>query len=98
MYDKGWDRDCHLDKIVRLDKVDVNGNFTHELYKHLRTKSILNNLNGTARAIPWNFAKFLLNKKGQVLSYLDPRMELDTMRPVIDQLIEDPELELVNVL
>ncbi len=58
---------CSLNYGVTFDlfaKIDVNGENTHPLYAYLKreAKGVLN-----SEAIKWNFTKFLVNKKGQIL-------------------------------
>ena len=50
-------------------KIDVNGEGTHPLYRHLKGErpGIL----GT-EAIKWNFTKFLVNRKGEVVKRYAP--------------------------
>jgi len=45
-------------------KVDVNGDGAHQLYKYLKSEKT--GLLGT-EMIKWNFTKFLVNNKGQVI-------------------------------
>lgn len=47
-----------------FDKVDVNGENTHPLYVYLKDKAP-GSLN--TKAIKWNFAKFLVDKDGNVI-------------------------------
>ena len=57
-------------------KIDVNGKNTHDTYKFLRSKSELyDNVMNTAREIPWNFSKFLVDKYGQVRKFYGPLVE-----------------------
>lgn len=55
----------------------MNGNNTHEVYKFLRVNSpaLVRTDKNDVREIPWNFAKFLVNKNGKVVSYINPRIE-----------------------
>ena len=46
-------------------KIEVNGDGTHPLYKHL--KSSAKGIMGTER-IKWNFTKFLVNREGDVVA------------------------------
>ena len=48
-----------------FEKIEVNGDGTHPLYKHL--KSSAKGIMGTER-IKWNFTKFLVNREGQVVA------------------------------
>jgi glutathione peroxidase len=51
-------------------KIDVNGDATHPLYKHL--KSAQPGILGT-EAIKWNFTKFLVDREGRVVTRFAPR-------------------------
>ena len=45
-----------------FEKTEVNGKNAHEVFKFLRANSELyDKKEKTAKEIPWNFAKFLLN-------------------------------------
>jgi len=49
-----------------FDKIHVKGGKTHELYQFLSDK----NKNGNVASVPkWNFHKYLVNKKGEVVKY-----------------------------
>ena len=37
--------------------------------------------------IAWNFAKFLVNGKGEVVQYFEPKSDLDNMRKEIEALL-----------
>ena len=58
-----------------FDKIEVNGTDTHEVYKYLRTNSeLFDPSSNTAKRIPWNFAKFLVDaESGKVMHYYDPQ-------------------------
>lgn len=61
-------------------KVDVNGPNTHPLYQYLKEQ----NAGGQGAEIEWNFAKFLLDDKGQVVERFHPK----TTPEEIAQLLE----------
>lgn len=50
-------------------KIEVNGDNTHPLYKHLKKSA--KGIMGT-EAIKWNFTKFLVGKNGEVLKRYAP--------------------------
>lgn len=52
-----------------FEKIAVNGNETHPLYKHL--KSAAPGVLGS-QGIKWNFTKFLVGKNGQVIKRYAP--------------------------
>ncbi len=62
-------------------KVDVNGNDTHPLYKHL--KSAAPGALGT-EAIKWNFTKFLVGKDGAVIKRYAPNSDPLSIAPDIE--------------
>ncbi|CDW74426.1 glutathione peroxidase [Stylonychia lemnae] len=61
-----------------FDKVDVNGDNAHDLYKYLKKQTRL------AR-ITWNFGKFLVNQEGKVLDYADPQVQPNELIPKIEK-------------
>ena len=71
-----------------FSKINVNGFEADPVFKYLRRNSELyHERNGTAKEIPWNFTKFLVNKDGHVLKYIDPREKIDKIRPLIEEII-----------
>ncbi|XP_043495695.1 probable phospholipid hydroperoxide glutathione peroxidase [Polistes fuscatus] len=59
-----------------FEKVDVNGDNAHPLWKWLT------NLGGT---IKWNFTKFVINKEGKVVARFSPNDEPLTLEPVLQE-------------
>ena len=58
-----------------LEKILVNGKDTHDTYQFLRgheTEMQGKKIN-EYKQIAWNFAKFLVDSKGQVISYYGPK-------------------------
>ena len=55
-------------KFDRFKKIDVKGDNASPLYKWLITQ----NEKGKAKSIKWNFTKFLINKKGEVVDRFGP--------------------------
>jgi len=53
-----------------FEKVDVNGDGAHPLFKHLKEQAP--GLLGT-EAIKWNFTKFLINSDGKVVKRFAPK-------------------------
>ena len=69
-------------------KIDVNGPHTHEVFKFLRYNSeLFDPKKKEVREIPWNFAKFLVNEKGQVVSYHNPKVEPKSMVEEIEKML-----------
>ena len=69
-----------------LEKIEVNGQNTNPVYSFLRTNSILFDAKKkTAKEIPWNFSKFLLNSSGQVVQYYEPKVFPDAIIPDIQK-------------
>ena len=54
-----------------FDKIDVNGEAAHPLFKHLRkeTTGLLGD------AVKWNFTKFLVDRNGKVLKRYAPQVD-----------------------
>jgi glutathione peroxidase len=67
-------------KFPLLQKVDVNGNYTHPLFAYLRSNSELYDpKTQTAKVIPWNFAKFFVQPDGKVIKYYPPEEPMETV-------------------
>jgi len=50
----------------------------------LRTNSELYNSNSKeAQVIPWNFAKFILNRDGKVIKFAPPDVNPQELKPII---------------
>ena len=59
-----------------MEKCNVNGSDCHDVWKWLRVNSDLyDSEKRRAREIPWNFAKFLVDKDGKILKYFNPRID-----------------------
>ncbi|HQV55605.1 MAG: glutathione peroxidase [Chitinophagaceae bacterium] len=52
------------------DKVSVKGDDTHELYKYLKEQAAAK---GFIDPVTWNFGKFLINEKGELIATFSPR-------------------------
>jgi glutathione peroxidase len=58
-----------------FSKIVVKGEGIHPLYQYLTSKDT----NGSfAGPIPWNFTKFLVNRKGEVVARFEPKVEPDS--------------------
>jgi len=58
--------------------VEVNGENTHPVFAYLRNNSSLYDpQTKTAKVIPWNFAKFFVNKEGKVINFFAPNVKAD---------------------
>ena len=63
-----------------FEKIDVNGENTHELYKYLKDQ-----ISGAEQKdIEWNFAKFLVDKSGQVVERFHPKVEPQEIESAIE--------------
>ncbi|MBK9185555.1 MAG: glutathione peroxidase [Moraxellaceae bacterium] len=65
-------------------KIDVNGDDTHPLFKHL--KEAAPGLLGM-NAVKWNFTKFLVDKKGNVIERYAPTTEPLSIAKDIEKLL-----------
>ncbi len=63
-------------------KIEVNGDKTHPLYAYLKKQKP--GLLGT-EAIKWNFTKFLINRKGEVIERFSPQTTADDLIKPIEQ-------------
>ena len=58
-----------------LEKIDCNGKDTHDTYQFLRghVLELQGKQKNEFKQIAWNFAKFLVDSKGQVISHYGPK-------------------------
>ncbi len=66
-----------------FSKIVVKGEGIHPLYKFLTSKATEP---AHAGEIPWNFTKFLVNRKGEVIARFDPKVAPDS--PEVSKAIE----------
>jgi glutathione peroxidase len=52
------------------EKISVKGEDTHELYKYLKAQA---SAKGFTDPVTWNFGKFLVNEKGELIATFGPR-------------------------
>lgn len=67
------------------EKIDVNGANTHPLYQHL--KAAQPGLLGS-HGIKWNFTKFLVNRKGEVIERYAPTIKPQSLKADIEAALE----------
>jgi glutathione peroxidase len=67
-----------------MRKIDVNGPKTHPLYAYL--KKAKKGLLGT-EAVKWNFTKFLVDRKGEVVDRFAPNVEPKALEGAIEALL-----------
>jgi glutathione peroxidase len=75
-------------KFPMFSKIDVNGSDAAPLYNFLKENSELNK-EGKVENIPWNFAKFIVNGKGEVLHYFHPKVHPDELVGIIEKIIHE---------
>lgn len=76
----------HFDVTFPLfSKVEVNGSNAHPLYQHLKSakKGFL-----AIEAIKWNFTKFLVDKKGNVVNRFAPQTKPEQLVQEIEELLK----------
>ncbi|HJV84777.1 MAG TPA: glutathione peroxidase [Noviherbaspirillum sp.] len=69
-----------------FEKIDVNGDNAHPLYKHLKSEA--RGLMGS-EAIKWNFTKFLVRKDGTVFKRYAPQTEPKELMRDIEKLLAE---------
>ncbi len=70
-------------------KIDVNGPNSHPLYRFLKKeKPGILGIFGS-RSIRWNFTKFLVDRKGNVVARYGPAKEPKSLAPTIERLLGD---------
>lgn len=71
-----------------LDRLEVNGPATHPIYHFLKRHSTLyRERRGKCMPIPWNFAKFLVSKTGEVVEFRGPTVKATTLEQEIRRAI-----------
>ena len=77
------------DESPLYEKIQVNGRRTHPLYQYLKRSQggLLR-----SRAIKWNFTKFLINRRGEVVRRFSPRTEPSALEGPIAVLLDEPVL------
>ena len=78
---------CQLNygvSFTMAEKIEVNGEHAHPLFEHL--KSNAKGLLGSKR-IKWNFTKFLVNRKGEVVKRFSPTAKPEAIAAAIEALI-----------
>ena len=78
---------CSLNYYVTFpmfDKVEVNGDKAHPLYKHLKksAKGLLG-----SEAVKWNFTKFLVDKDGKVVKRYAPTDKPESLEKDVKALL-----------
>ena len=66
-------------------KIDVNGTDAHPLYRFLKEGKP--GIFGTEN-IKWNFTKFLIDRKGNVVGRFGPATEPKTLAVTIEELLD----------
>ena len=66
----------------------MNGADANPVYQFLRRHSSLYDEDKrVASEIPWNFAKFLVDRDGHVVEYFEPIVEPESLIPNIEKLL-----------
>lgn len=63
----------------RFKKIEVNGDKADPLFKYLCTKD------GKYKRVKWNFTKFLVNKKGEVVARFEPTEKPESFENTIKE-------------
>ena len=74
---KAFAHDVYGAKFPMFAKIDVNGKNACEVYKYLRSTApdFYEENKKEPKEIPWNFAKFIVNKEGKVVSFHNPQVD-----------------------
>jgi len=72
-------------KFPLFDKIEVNGDNTHPLFNYLKQRApgILG-----SKSIKWNFTKFLVNRRGEVIKRYAPTTKPEALIADIKNLLE----------
>ncbi|KAH0475873.1 MAG: uncharacterized protein KVP18_004639 [Porospora cf. gigantea A] len=75
-------------KFPMMQFVDVNGKHTHPVYQYLKRHSSLFKGGKKLQGIQWNFGKFLVDKRGDVVEYFPPSVQPITLTEQIEELLD----------
>ncbi len=64
-------------------KIEVNGAGAHPLYRYLTGQKA----GPQGSDIQWNFTKFLVDRKGNIIERFEPKIQPDTLAPEIEKLL-----------
>eukprot|EP00438_Fugacium_kawagutii_P015380 Skav225140 [mRNA] locus=scaffold1056:168418:178548:- [translate_table: standard] len=70
-----------------FEKCHVNGRHTHPAWHFCRYNAQETRNRSSMRPIPWNFAKFVIDRDGQVLKYYSPKVPPSKIKPDIEALL-----------
>ena len=76
-----------------FEKLDVNGEGTHDIYAYLRShapppQTTYTQQGPLCKLINWNFAKFLVDSEGKVVKHYKPATSPLQIKPDIENLIK----------
>jgi glutathione peroxidase len=73
-----------------MEKIEVNGENTHKVYKYLRANAaeLKGDKPGQYKPILWNFGKFLVDANGKVCKYNEPAQNPMLLEPLILNLLK----------
>ena len=78
-----------------FEKIEINGENTHDVYKFLRMNAPeLNQTEGQVDVIPWSWSKFLVDRNGMVRKFYPPIITVEEMKPDIMKLLKDDNAKL----
>ena len=70
-------------KFPRFKKIEVNGDKAEPLFKYLCS------FGGKYKRVKWNFTKFLVNKKGEVIARFEPATKPSDIEESIKRALEE---------
>lgn len=70
-----------------MSKIEVNGENMHPIYAYLKNNTSEMKTDKGLKNIPWNFAKFLVNPKGEVVGYFNPKISPSEILTEINKLL-----------
>lgn len=69
-----------------FSKIEVNGPNADPLFQYLRNNSELYDpKKGEAGVVPWNFAKFIVDRNGKVIKFAHPTVKPEELIPIIEK-------------
>lgn len=78
-----------------MDKCDVHGPNAHPVFRYLRsnTRELVDPHDRTKiLQIPWNFCKWIVDRRGRVHHYMDPTGQLPDVYNLIEAMLDNKNL------
>ncbi len=70
-----------------FSKIEVNGENMHPIFRYLKLNCKEMVTDKGVKNIPWNFSKFLVDSKGKVIGFYEPKIKPNDMMKDVEKLL-----------